>query len=78
MKSTLHFNLPEDKDEFENAWKGSEYKAQLDEIWNECLRPAFKHGYNNSELNKLLENEDVYKAIEILSEMYQKIRNTDV
>lgn len=32
MKAILEFNLPEEREEFEHAQKGVQYKGQLDEI----------------------------------------------
>jgi len=42
MKAILEFNLPEDKSEFEDACKGSEYKLVLSEFDQE-LRAALRY-----------------------------------
>jgi hypothetical protein len=56
----------------EVAIHGWRYKDALDEVWNVCFRPLFKHGYSNRELAELCEkSDDVCRAIEILSEIFQ-------
>jgi len=72
MKATLEYSLPEEREDLELAIHGWRYKNVVDEIWQECFRPAFKHGYSHKELNDLLEkSDDVARAIELLSEIYQ-------
>ena len=44
-KITLTFDSYEDKEELEDALNGSKNAAIIEDIWNRCLRPAFKHGY---------------------------------
>lgn len=44
MKSSLHFDLPEEKSEFEDAVNGSKYKAQIDTLYDEVFRPIMKYG----------------------------------
>jgi hypothetical protein len=44
MKSTLHFDLPEEKEELQAALKGSLYKARIDELYDKVFRPHIKYG----------------------------------
>lgn len=77
MKATLSFNLPEESEEHLDALNGAKYKYQLDEVWNKVFRPRHKHLYNNVELNKLLESEEVNKAMDILEDLYREAINED-
>ena len=54
MIATLRFSLPDEREEFECALKGIEYKIQLDEIYNFC-RNRLKHGEHTESENELLE-----------------------
>lgn len=44
MKATLEFNLPEDKEEMENAIKGGFNKMKIDTLYDEVFRPHIKYG----------------------------------
>jgi hypothetical protein len=74
-KATLTFNLPAEADDFEVAKDGWKYKSQIEDIWNHVFRPYRKHGYNNQELNKVIEDnpEVADKIIESLIEIYHQV-----
>ncbi len=55
MKASLTFNLPEESEEHQDAINGSKYKYQLDEVGNHVFRPARKHGYPDTRIQKLME-----------------------
>lgn len=44
MKSTIKFNLPEEREELNNALNGSRYKARIDTLYDRVFRPHIKHG----------------------------------
>lgn len=44
MKTTIEFNLPEEKEELDDALKGSLYKARIDTLYTEVFRPHLKYG----------------------------------
>jgi hypothetical protein len=44
MKSTLEFDLPEERDELNDALNGSKYKARIDTLYDEVFRPHIKYG----------------------------------
>jgi hypothetical protein len=82
MKAKLIFNLPEEKSEFELAQKGVDFAEALSEIKNEVFRPARKHGYSSSDIQRLLEeldNSSEGKATELIGlleeRFYQIINN---
>ena len=50
MKSTLEFDLPEERDELNDALNGGKYKARIDTLYDEVFRPHMK--YNKPILTK--------------------------
>ena len=73
MKAKLEFDLsdPIEEKEFRDAINGTKYKLALEEIWTECFRPLFKHGYNDSKIDEGYPI--VQEAIERLSEKYNEV-----
>lgn len=43
MKSTLSFNIPEEREELDDALNGSKYKARIDTLYDEVFRPHIKY-----------------------------------
>lgn len=43
MKTTLTFELPEDREELDAALNGSLYKDRIDTLYNEVFRPHLKY-----------------------------------
>ena len=75
-KASLHFDLPQEYEEFQDAIKGSSYKNKLEEVWNNVFRPYRKHGYNNQALQNAIEK---YPEIaEVIIENLIEIYNTTV
>jgi len=70
-KATLKFNLndPDDRSEHKRAVNATNVYIALNEIANEVFRPARKHGYQDSKLNKMIElsgeNEEGYNIVEL-------------
>jgi hypothetical protein len=75
MKATLTFTLPEESEEFEIAVSAGRAYSALHSIANQVFRPARKHGYSEEELDKLNDNDDVNRAIELLEEKFWQILN---
>jgi len=84
MKASLHFNLPEEQNEFEDAVALGKMKAVLWDISQEIFRPARKHGYADHRMKKFVDEngdlkDDVAEAIGVLEEMfYDFIREYNV
>lgn len=72
-KHIIEFNLPEENEELDTTLKASKMSIALFDIQNELFRPSWKHGYSDETLQKLCENEDVQKAIEILHKKFIEI-----
>lgn len=75
MKVHLSFSLPEESEDHEAAINGMKYKLALDEVWEKVFRPAYKHGYNNQELNRLAQSKNGQRLIELLGEIYIEVKN---
>lgn len=43
MKTTLEFDLPEEREELQAALKGSLYKTRLETLYNDVFRPHLKY-----------------------------------
>ena len=43
MKTTLNFNLPEEREELNDALNGSKYKSRIDTLYDEVFRPHLKY-----------------------------------
>lgn len=43
MKSTISFNLPEEREELNDALNGGKYKARIDTLYDEVFRPHIKY-----------------------------------
>jgi len=58
MKITLEFdsNNEDDMERYETMMKASKYQAVIESVRNEIFRPARKHGYPDSNINKLIED----------------------
>lgn len=75
MKANLSFNLPEETEEFKDAFNGSKYRCAFDEVWEKGFRPYYKHGYSDDELNKLIdEHPNGEKIMEKLADIYREIK----
>jgi hypothetical protein len=72
-KVIFEFDMDEDAERIDITINGHKYKDQLDKVWEELFRPRWKHGYPNADLDKLTENEEVGKALDILEKMFQDI-----
>lgn len=57
-KAILEFNLPEEEAELDMALHAGDLHATLWDIAQEVFRPARKHGYNDSTLQRLVEQLD--------------------
>ena len=78
MKASLHFNLPKEREEFNNAAKANEMKSLLFEISQEIFRPARKHGYSDPRMKKFLEEggqlkPEIADAIGVLEEIFYEL-----
>lgn len=72
-KVTLEFNLPEDREEYEDTINGVKYKMALDAVWERIFRPRHKHGYANSAIEFSLESETAQVLMDELEKIYHGI-----
>ena len=73
MKVFLKFDLNEEREEYQDCMNGPKYKGQLDEIWDRLFRQYWKHGYNNTTLNTLLEDEKCQLLMDELIREYKSL-----
>ncbi len=66
-------NDPDDREAYKDANNATTYKLQLDSIWDKLFRPYWKHGYDNEELNELLEDVKCQRVVDLLIERYQQM-----
>lgn len=43
MKTTISFNLPEEREELNDALNGGKYKARIDTLYDKVFRPHMKY-----------------------------------
>jgi hypothetical protein len=77
MKAWLSFRLPEEQEDFQTSVDAWKYRSALDEVWEQVFRPYHKHGYADSEINSLLENEDCRKLLEKLETLFSEASKLD-
>ena len=68
MKAKLEFDLPEEREEFNDALNGTKYLCQIEEVWIKVFRKRLKY-------EDLSEND--YKLIQKMADEFHKIRNED-
>ena len=75
MKATLTFTLPEEQEEFNYASKGHAAFVVLAELGNKLFRPARKHGYDNAQINELIDKigDDAITLIGLLEDRFVDI-----
>lgn len=73
MKAKLEFDLPEEREEHEDALNGTKYKLQLEDIWNKMFRPRHKHGYDDQQINDIVQRPEGEKLMDYLEEIYKEI-----
>lgn len=69
MKATLEFELPEDREELDDAIKAGDYKTALWQTQLEVFRPARKHGYRSQRIQELLDSNP--NAVDLVWELEQ-------
>ena len=67
MKASLHFTLPEESEEFDNAQKGGRYRSVVEEMDN-YLRARLKY----EELSK-----DIHDALQAARDKLWELRSDD-
>ncbi len=73
-KAILSFKLPEEQEEFDTARRGINFSIALERVGNEIFRPARKHGYQDAEIQKIVdEHEWATALIGLLEERFYEI-----
>ena len=82
-KAILEFNLPEEESELNMAINANNLQAALWEVGQAVFRPARKHGYSDSTIQRLVEQLDsitdaVEKADDWPTDEYGPLNATDL
>ena len=84
MKAKLEFDLDnydsDDRDNFKKCVRANDMVIALNDIWNQCFRPARKHGYD-AQIEKLIDAcgkdkkgySNAYELLYALGEIYHEI-----
>ena len=77
MKVKFEFDHEDvyDREKLETMLKASKIEVALEEIWQQCFRPNYKHGYNDDIFKTLTKRQGnlIHKVIDCLAEKYQEI-----
>jgi hypothetical protein len=75
MKATLTFTLPEEREEFDHALRGSCAFSALCNVHNQIFRPARKHGYSNVIIQQIIDKvgDDAIDLIGLLEQEFWHI-----
>lgn len=67
MKTTISFDLPEEREELNDALNGGKYKARIDTLYTEVFRPHLKYG------NPIIGNELNGDQEQVIVELWKKV-----
>ena len=67
MKTLLEFNLPEEREELDQALNGSRYKAAIDTLYDNVFRPHLKYE------KPILQDNLTGEEYEIIRTIWEKI-----
>ena len=68
------YTLPEEYAEMKLALRASEYQQALYKVSQEIFRPARKHGYDNTKLQTLMnDNPASFEIVGMLEDMFYEI-----
>lgn len=69
MKSIIEFNLPEEREEMNDALNGNLYKVRIDTLYDEVFRPHLKY------VNPILQDELTDEEYTIIKTIWEKVFN---
>ena len=73
MKSTIEFNLPEERDELNDALNGGKYKACIDMLYDEVFRPHMKYNKPILAKDESSMQELTDEQLEIIEQMWENV-----
>jgi len=73
MKSTLEFDLPEEKDELKDALNGSVYKSRIDTLYDEVFRPHMKYNKPLMAKDESSMQELTDEQLEIIEQIWENV-----
>lgn len=73
MKSTLEFDLPEERDELNDALNGGKYKARIDTLYDEVFRPHMKYNKPILAKDESSMQELTDEQLEIIEQIWENV-----
>jgi hypothetical protein len=75
MKSTIEFNLPEEREELNDALNGSRYKSRINTLYDEVFRPHLKYGKPLIAKSELEMEELTQEQLAIIQQVWDNVFN---
>lgn len=73
MKSTLEFDLPEERDELNDALNGGKYKARIDTLYDDVFRPHMKYNKPILARDESSMQELTDEQLEIIEQIWENV-----
>lgn len=73
MKSTLEFDLPEERDELNDALNGGKYKAHIDTLYDDVFRPHMKYNKPILAKDESSMQELTDEQLEIIEQIWENV-----
>lgn len=73
MKSTLEFDLPEERDELNDALNGGKYKARIDTLYDDVFRPHMKYNKPILAKDESSMQELTDEQLEIIEQIWENV-----
>ena len=73
MKSTLEFDLPEERDELNDALNGGKYKARIDTLYDDVFRPHIKYNKPILAKDESSMQELTDEQLEIIEQIWENV-----
>jgi len=74
MKIEFDPTNPEERDEVQLMLKAGRYQSAFEDVWQQMMRPHYKHGYPVEFNGELEESELISKFMDHLSKVYREIK----
>lgn len=75
MKSIIEFNLPEEREELNDALNGSRYKARIETLYDKVFRPHLKYGKPLMTKSEIEMEELTQEQLAIIEQIYENVFN---
>lgn len=73
MKTTISFNLPEEREELNDALNGGKYKARIDTLYDKVFRPHMKYNKPILAKDESSMQELTDEQLEIIEQIWENV-----